>query len=414
MILNLRKFEGILFNILVFLLPTQLALHFWPKWSLVFGIRVDYLSPAIYFTDVLFFVLFIIYLINDRSDFYKILRRYKYIILLILIFIFVNTTFSTSIFPTIYRWIKIIEVSLFAVYVFLRKSLLETWKINRTLFASLVTFSLIGIFQVILGHTIGGVLYFFGERNFGISTPGIALFTLFGQNFLRAYSTFSHPNSLAGYISVGLLLLIPYIFKKRNNIRLFGFLIISIALILAFSLASLVALIGCLIIYFLYKNKFLLSKNILFLPITAFALSMFLAVFSNKLLSYKINFSQSVSQRLELSSVSGQMISQRFLIGEGLNTFTIMETKFVGINSFEWILQPVHNIYLLAFSETGVFGLVFFLILFYLCFQKTLLKNKPISLLAISFILITGLFDHYWFTLQQNVFLFGFIIGSCL
>ncbi len=414
MTLDFKKFERILFNLLIFLLPTQLALHIWPSWSLVFGIRVDYLSPTIYFTDVLFFVLFIVYLINDRSDFYKILRKYRYIILLFVTFIFINTIFSTSTFPTIYRWIKIIEVSFFGVYVFLRKNLLKAWKINRTLFTSLVAFSLIGIFQVILGHTIGGVLYFLGERSFGTSTPGIALFTLFGQNFLRAYSTFSHPNSLAGYMSVGLLLLIPYIFKKRKNIRLFGFLIISTGIVLAFSLASLVALIGCLIIYLLYKNKFLLSKNVLFLPITAFALSLFLSVFSNKLLSYKVNFSQSVSQRLGLSSVSGKMISQKFLIGEGLNTFTIMETKFIGTGSFEWILQPVHNIYLLAFSETGIFGLVFLFILFYLCFNNVLLKNRPILLMVISFILITGLFDHYWLTLQQNILLFSFIVGSCI
>ena len=33
-------------------IPTQLGLHFWPEWSKVAGIRVDYLSPVLYLTDI--------------------------------------------------------------------------------------------------------------------------------------------------------------------------------------------------------------------------------------------------------------------------------------------------------------------------------------------------------------------------
>ncbi|MEK7497805.1 MAG: hypothetical protein AAB656_02715, partial [Patescibacteria group bacterium] len=42
-----------LFGLLVILLPTQIALHIWPDWALVQGIRVDYLAPAIYLTDII-------------------------------------------------------------------------------------------------------------------------------------------------------------------------------------------------------------------------------------------------------------------------------------------------------------------------------------------------------------------------
>jgi len=40
-------------------MPTQLALHFWPSWAHVFGIRVDYLAPTLYLTDLLLIVLII-------------------------------------------------------------------------------------------------------------------------------------------------------------------------------------------------------------------------------------------------------------------------------------------------------------------------------------------------------------------
>src|SRR5687767_12118252 len=47
---------GIFFSFLLFL-PTQLGIHFWPDFSSIFGIRVDYLSPTIYLTDLLVFFL---------------------------------------------------------------------------------------------------------------------------------------------------------------------------------------------------------------------------------------------------------------------------------------------------------------------------------------------------------------------
>ena len=50
---KLDKVYHLLFQIFIFLLPTQLAYHFWPNWALVYGIRVDYLAPAVYLTDIL-------------------------------------------------------------------------------------------------------------------------------------------------------------------------------------------------------------------------------------------------------------------------------------------------------------------------------------------------------------------------
>lgn len=43
-----------LIALLVLLSPSQLGIHFWPEWSLVDGIKIDFLSPTIYFTDLLF------------------------------------------------------------------------------------------------------------------------------------------------------------------------------------------------------------------------------------------------------------------------------------------------------------------------------------------------------------------------
>ena len=47
------KPSNLLLALIIFLMPTQLGLHFWPLSSLVYGIRVDYLAPTIYFLDIL-------------------------------------------------------------------------------------------------------------------------------------------------------------------------------------------------------------------------------------------------------------------------------------------------------------------------------------------------------------------------
>ena len=411
MTLDLKQFEKVLLKLLVFLLPTQLALHFWPKWSFVFGIRVDYLSPAIYLTDILLLLLLSVWIAKDHSEFYKIIRKVWIWIFVVILFASLNIIFSVSLFPTMYRWAKIFETVTFALYVSSRKKFFVQWKIYRTIFISVVFFSLIGVAQTFLGHTIGGLFYFLGERNFNLSTPGIALETLFGQNFLRPYSTFSHPNSLAGYFSVCLILLVPYIFRKKNLFKISGFLIILTSIIFASSLASFLGLFGSAILYLIYRARFLNNKNIFLIPLSAFLISILLSVFSYQPFFYKLNFSQRFLQRMELASIAGQMVSQKFWIGEGLNTFTIKETKFIGIKSYEWILQPVHNIYLLAFSETGIIGLIFLLFVFYKAFKNAFSKKKISLLVTIVFILITGLFDHYWLTLQQNLLLFGFVVG---
>ncbi len=62
------KFIGIhkiLFLILLAFLPVQLGRHFWPKWSYVMGLRIDYLSPTIYLTDILVFLILFLWLVES-------------------------------------------------------------------------------------------------------------------------------------------------------------------------------------------------------------------------------------------------------------------------------------------------------------------------------------------------------------
>jgi hypothetical protein len=47
------KLHQKIFWLLIFLLPVQLGRHFWPDFSFVLGLKIDYLAPTVYLTDLL-------------------------------------------------------------------------------------------------------------------------------------------------------------------------------------------------------------------------------------------------------------------------------------------------------------------------------------------------------------------------
>lgn len=118
-----------------------------------------------------------------------------------------------------------------------------------------------------------------------------------------------------------------------------------------------------------------------------------------------IDFSQRfVTHRIELIKASLQLIKENFWFGVGLNNFIPNLVKVSNTFVNAWELQPVHNIFLLVFSETGIVGLIIFC---FLIFSGFSLLTLNYSLLTI---LITGLSNHYWLTLQQNMLLFVFVL----
>ncbi|MBI4059075.1 O-antigen ligase family protein [Candidatus Microgenomates bacterium] len=226
--------------------------------------------------------------------------------------------------------------------------------------------SLLGIVQFLLGHTLNGPLWWLGERTFSIDTPGIAKIVLNGQDYLRAYATFPHPNALAGFLLVGLILMGH---KLNKWLRI----LIILAIVLTFSHS--VWLAGIVVLLYLKwqvasgkskpqdlkTNKKISDLNYRFVPegpsfasfcvlIFAIAFSLLLPFFSSKLTSYFA--SPDISQRLELATTAGNMIKDNFLFGVGLNNFIVSLPEYSSQPDLVWWLQPAHNIFLLVFAET--------------------------------------------------------------
>lgn len=371
-----------LLTLLTLLLPVQLGYHFWPQYSYIFGIKVDYFSPTLYLTDILVLLLFILG--------FKKLKINWTLVFPFILFAILNVFFSENYLIAGYKWLKVFEVA-FVVYCF-AKSKVSKEKMFNLVFISSFFFSVIGIVQVILGHTIGGPFYLLGERAFSVNTPGISLVNVFGQNFLRAYSTFSHPNSLAGFFGVVLIIFLLYLPKTKRNKIMAGF--IGTAFLLSNSLAAFGAMIVALLFHFSKKN--------FYKPLLALLILVSLAM---PFVSASSRFPQEVFLRLSLSASALKVFLIDPLFGTGLGNFIISSVKVAYPGTGVWFLQPVHNIFLLALTEVGVVGF-FFLINF-----LSKLTNKKF-LVVVVFILVTGFFDHYWFSLQQNILLLGLYLGT--
>jgi len=392
------------FQIFVFLIPSQLALHFWPKWAFVYGIRIDYLAPTIYLSDILILIIFFLWLIDILINRSKIkFKNFGLYLLPLLILIFLNIGFATNYYLTLYRWLKLLEFTILGVFVVkYPKIKIKKWILEPLAF-SIIFFVIIGLIQFINKGTSGGVFYILGERTFSIYTPGIALVDVFGRQLMRAYSTFPHPNSLAGFLGICVLLFL--LFGKNLNRRLYYLAIVFafLGIAISFSKTAIITLIVIGIFWFLINNKKIENMVGRLTTILLIVTSILLLGFKTNIYTSKIRNIENIYQRISLIRTSGEMIKSHFISGVGLGNFIINIPKYAEDNS--WILQPVHNIYLLIFTETGLLGLVIFFILSIKIFNKVSPFNKRNFFYLLLFILITGFWDHYWISIQQNLLL---------
>lgn len=413
--------QQIIFGILVFLIPSQLGYHFWPPSSHVYGIRVDYFAPTIYLTDFLVLTLVGLFILERLVRKKPVFEKKDMIyILLLLILALMNIAFATSTQLSLVKWAKIVELFFLGLYIKNQ----EGFKMERFLFPPLILsgilFSSIGIAQFILQKTLGGPLYLFGERAFSALTPGIALGDYFGFFGLRAYSTFSHPNSFAAFL--GFLLIAGSFFRPGGKtFKIIRWLVLFLGIVGLYLTLSRWVFVSLLTVFL---TKFLNTRRLFHIGEIApwllglvVIVSLLLPIFSNELLAAKNFFSETLFERLYLAKRAGEIVMEKPTFGVGLNNY-ILSLPLPGVPEFSWRLQPVHNIFLLVFAEGGVVGLLGLTFVLWKGLQNSS-KSLPKSLHAFAFwtllfIIFSGLADHYWLTLQQNQIILALTLGISL
>jgi len=393
---NRVYFNHFITGLFLFLLPTQLGRHFFFNFSYVSGVKVDYLSFVLYFTDLLFLVLLVLYRKRIIDNLKKNLKQ----ILILLFFLISNILISQYPALSFYRFLKILEL----YFIFI---IFKNFKKNKTL---LISFLFGGLLQLILcffqlyqKSSLQGFFYYLGERYLSLSQAGVAKASFAGTEFLRPYGTFSHPNSLAGFY-----LLLYFYFLANKDFNQFIFLknlLLLIFSLLIFISFSKVAVVTYLILNFFYGMRHLklncrvcLLAKILLIFIMTFV---FLQTKTDPL---------SLEKRIDLFKNGLSIFLSHPLFGIGLGHYLIYQAQ-IPMKYPYFFLQPVHNIFLLFLAETGLFFTIF---LIYLLWQRLIKHNlKNISFwFCFLAVFLTGFFDHYWLTLQQNWLLLGVVFGT--
>lgn len=264
--------------------------------------------------------------------------------------------------------------------------------------------SLIGFLQVAFQGSIGW--YLLGEPHLDIFNREVARTVVAGGGrFLRAYGTFVHPNVLGAFLTISFLCAI-YLFIKNKNKKiepLFFIILFCLVmgLLLTFSRAAwLVSFLMTLFLLFFEwkKNKF--SEKLKLLLVTLLTSIIFLVPIFYCVIFPKLYLSSSepaIQSRMDDLKLGWQNIKDSPFFGVGL-----------GQPVYSGQRQPIHNLYLLIASETGLVGLILFLL-----FIISIIRNSfKITIILLSAILLLGMFDHYFWTIPAGQLMLWITIFS--
>lgn len=262
-----------------------------------------------------------------------------------------------------------------------------------------------GLFQVFIamGQVVWQVplgLHFWGEPHFSEETLGIAKTTIGGVSGVRAYGTLAHPNVLAGILVV-IFLLIGLVPTQKKALLIRGLLLLGI--LLTFSRLAFVALLITIIFYVLFLKNTASSWTKIVFKIAL------LIIFINLILLFLPGEwwqTETVQLRFLYNKIAVRMFWAHPL-GVGGQNFILNMSEFTQIRLLPWEFQPVHNVFLLVFSESGILAGVIFILwlggIFRLFWQKRAQRELQLLwmiLIGLVFCLWQG--DHYFWTIYAG------------
>lgn len=419
------------------LIPTQLGRHFWLSESSIFGARIDYLSIILYATDLAW----ILWVVNKlrikppalrapplmKGGFKKLLNFQN---LILLLFIMVNVVMAEARWVAIYKWLRVFQWMLTIYLVKVDKKKIKKY-LMMIVPVWIIGESFLGLLQVMNGGSLNGIWWWFGERSFVYGGIGIAQMDWLGQNLIRAYGTFSHPNSMAGF-----LLLSWWYFKSNLSpvpffdttgarnilLRKIFYWIVNWSALMGILVAGSRTVWGITAVMLIVEQlpiinfqlltrdkkirRQLIGKILMILGV----ICLFLGIIS---INYRLSDfvggwdANGLAKREVLIVAAVKMIQSSPLFGVGAGNF-VKELPKVQNGNWSW-LQPVHNIFLLVWSEIGLLGIIILSVIGYQL-SVTNFKWKKYWWLWVI-VGVTGMVDHYWISLPQNSWLLAVILG---
>jgi hypothetical protein len=264
--------------------------------------------------------------------------------------------------------------------------------------------------QLSIRGSVQGLFYWLGERFMIFTTPDVARASLFGTPFLRPYGTFSHPNSMAGFYALIHALVFSWQpFRTTQLFRIMRMMILigsALLVLLSFSKAAVLTLaIGYIVIF----GGRLIRQRCWICLIAKGSMLLLLIL----LVLQAQGDTQGVQKRLWLAQTAINIIQEYPVMGVGPGNALIAQAEYP--HPFgTFFLQPVHNIGLLAATELGMVCMGAILALVVRPLMIAYRRNPQATLLCCGLIVLTGMVDHYWLTLQQNILVSAIVFGILL
>ncbi len=419
-----RKWFTFFVCALIFVIPTNLFLSFPTGAEFIGGLRIDYLIPKLFLSDIVAAILIISFTIWQKTKVRLHIPSKKKRVGLYLSLLAVTLCVSVQFF-TEANLISVISLIRTGMFISLMLILLQLDKIIEK---SLVFLSITGtiLFQSFVAwhqwltqSSVYGYT-FFGEPNFHIPL-GLAKTAWQGREMILPYGTTAHPNVLGGITAVFLIVLLKQVIDRSPGGRWQRVLTLMVGvagfgtLLLTQSLSALLGFVGG--VGLLLLEGFVNKKIRSLLHIEAKYFIILLAVLSAaavlalNMLSSSSSANDSVLRRERLNTAALSMIYQHPLIGVGFSNSTIYLDQSVSHGKvIVPFLQPTHNVVLLFLAEAGILGLVTLLgiprILHFLGLKEDEIGwfSTKLPIVLLLFLPIAAL-DHYLITLQSGMLL---------
>lgn len=409
-----ERIEKFLFYFLIFSIPFQTRIII-KEWTLSFN---EWTAGFVYLTDILLalvFALWLLRILNGRDKF-----SFTKIDWLLITFFIISAISVTNAKISGLAWFRLLKLAEFILFFFYIKSNLGKL-INLTSGALVIVGSglfqaLIAIIQYLKQGSIG--LKYLGESQIGVEITNVAVFFASnGNKYLRSYGTFPHPNVLSAWLILAIFALY-FIFLTRNNIGRKKLLIAYAILLFGFFFTFSRTVIGLWGLAFVIGAWVLVKQGKKITPLifstliigTVFSVIFWPQVKARALIS---SDEEAVTQRIYYNEIAGEVIKKNPIFGIGIGQFVAnMKKDYRYYPSYFY--QPVHNIYLYISSETGLIGLISFLIFLSGLFWysvKTRGRNDYGLLIISGCLLVSGLFDHFLWTLQQGSFTLWMVLA---
>lgn len=449
----LLRLEKIFFYLFIFCLPFQTRKIFY-QWGDGFN---EWSSLYFYLTDFLLISIFLFWAWRNRKErFFKKgitlqlaplaqgLKRPGFWLIVFLIVSLISLVQAKNIQLGFYAWFKLLEMAglfFYLKYNFVipersktaggssgfysgfsnsqsrsNKVVLDLRRLAQILVASGLLQALIGLMQYFNQKSLG--LWYLRESPLGPKIAGVAKIVVDEIIFIRAYGTLPHPNLLAAFLFLSIFFFYFLWLKEKSffikdclGLTIFGILLVTLWLTFSRLIIAVFILASLLFFVWTYLKKPRLRKRNagLFILFIAFCSLFTFLLWPEISARFSVSLTgQAVGLRAFYNQTAFSIIAEHPWLGIGLGNFVWEIRKALHLLA-GWLHQPVHNIYLLIASETGLIGLIVFLV-FVFQLLKTSRQEYFFWFVIISFFFI-GLFDHFFWTLQQGQLIFWLVLG---